>query len=164
MLEYLRVNIDPGHSRVDRGCPQVEQARSAGPDKDDPALDLFLRNFPGQHLPGGNICCLVEVAELEIHPSRTIRGHFDVADADVVEAGGLPESRLATRVRCLKHVGCCSLGNAKRFRCERRHESLIKPEHEGDTANNLIAIGHPVERADSACRILELWQGFGWPH
>ena len=91
-----------------------------------------------------------------IHPSRTIRRYFDVTDADVVEAGGLSERRLATRVRCLKQVARCSLGNAKRFRCERRHQSLIKPEHEGDMANNLIAIGHPVERADSACCILEL--------
>ena len=48
------------------------------------------------------------------------------------------------------------MSNAKRFRCERRHERFIEPEHEVDVANNLITIGHPVERADSACRILEL--------
>ena len=105
MLEYLGVNIDAGHSRFDRGCPQVEQARSASPDKNDPPLDVLLRNFPGQHLPGRNIRRLVELTEFEIHTPCTVRGHYDVADADVVEAGGLSKRRLATRVRCLKHVG-----------------------------------------------------------
>ena len=124
MLEQLRVNIDSGHSRVDRGCPQVEQARSAGPDQDDPALDVVLRDFPCQHLPGGNIGGLGEVAEFEIDAATGICWHFDVADADVVEAGGLSEGRLAARVRCFKHVGCRPLGNAKRFRCERRARRL----------------------------------------
>ena len=96
------------------------------------------------------------MAEFEINASAGIRGHFDVADADVIEAGGLPEGGLAAGVRCLEHVGGCPLGNAERFGCKRRHESLIEPEHEGDSANNLIAIGYPVERAESACRILEL--------
>src|SRR6266542_2182252 len=147
MLEYLGVNIDSGYGRVDRGGPQVEQARSAGPDKNDPPLDVLLRNFPGQHLPGGNVGCLVEVAELKIYASTCIRGDFDVADADVIKAGGLPESGFAAGVRCLEHVSGCALGNAKRFGCKGRHESVIEPEHEGDSANNLIAVGHPVERA-----------------
>jgi hypothetical protein len=35
---------------------------------------------------------------------------------------------------------------------------LIKPEHERDAANNLIAIGDPIEGTDATCRILELWK------
>src|SRR5262249_6339718 len=98
MLEHLQVNIDSWYRCIDWGRPQVEQARSAGPDQDDPALDVFLRDFSRQHLPGRNICCLVEVAEFEIHTSSSICRHFDVADADVVEACGLSKRRLATRV------------------------------------------------------------------
>ncbi len=156
MLEYLGVNIDPGQGRVEWGCPQVKQAGSAGSDKNDSSLDVLLRNFPGQYLPGGNIGCFGEMAEFEIHASTSIGGHCDVTDADVVEAGGLSERSLAAGVRCLNHVGRCPLGNTKRFGRERRHEGLIEPEHERDPANNLIAIGYPVERAESACRILEL--------
>ena len=98
MLDDLRVNIDSRHGRVDWGGPQVEQAGSAGADQNDPALDVLLRNFPRQHLPGGNVGGLVKVAEFEIHASPTIGRHFDIPDADVIEAGGLSESRLATRI------------------------------------------------------------------
>ena len=41
---------------------------------------------------------------------------------------------------------------------ERRHERIIEPEHQGDPANNLIAVGHPVKGADAMGRILELGQ------
>src|SRR5436190_22388788 len=98
MLDYLRVNVDSGHRRIHWGRPQVEQTRSAGADQNYLALDIFLRNLPGQHLGGRNIRCLVEVAELEIHPARAIGWHFNIADADVVEASGLAERRLTTRV------------------------------------------------------------------
>src|SRR5262245_1067277 len=98
MLEHLRMDINSGYSRVHWGCPQVEQARSAGADKDDAALDVFLRNFPSQHLPGRNVGCLIEVAEFEVYASSGICGYLDVTDADVVEACGLSESGLATRV------------------------------------------------------------------
>src|SRR5262245_3223319 len=101
--------------------------------------------------------------ELDIYRSRSICGHFDVTDTDVVEACGLPESRLAARIRRLKQIGCRPLGNAKRFRCERGHEKFIKPEHQCDPANNLIAIGYPVECTDSTCRIFELWKVVSGP-
>src|SRR5262245_9590668 len=149
MLEQLRVNIDSGYSCVDRSCPQVEQSGSAGPDKNDTTVDVFARNFPCQHLPGGDVRCLAEMAEFEIYAPASISGYFDVADADVIEARRLSERRLATRVRCLQHVGTCALGNAKRFCCERGHKCLVKPEHEREAANDLIAISYPVECTDS---------------
>ena len=93
---------------------------------------------------------------LRYTPPAAIRWHFDVADTNVVEACRLAKRRLATRVRCLKDVSRGPLGNAKGFRGEGGHESVIEPEHEGDTTNDLIAIGHPVERADSARCIIEL--------
>src|SRR5262245_34891507 len=98
MLEHLQVNVDSGHSRFDWGRPQVEQAGSAGADQNDPPLDLFLRDFARQYLPGGNIGRLIEAAEFEIHASSSIGRDFDVADAHVVEARGLSKRRLTTRV------------------------------------------------------------------
>src|SRR5260370_38859803 len=97
MLEHLGVNIDPRHRGIDRGCPQVEQTRSAGADKNDLSLDVVLRNLAGQHFPSRDILRLVVMAEFEKDPATTIGRHNDVADAAVVEAGGLAESRLATR-------------------------------------------------------------------
>ena len=48
--------------------------------------------------------------------------------------------------------------HAHGFCCERGHERVIKPKHERDAANDLVAIGYPVERADSVGCILELGQ------
>src|SRR5262249_32811544 len=100
---------------------------------------------------------------LEVNPAPSIGGYLDVADADVVEACGLSESRLATRVRCLEQVGRRPLGNSQRFRCERGHKRFIKAEQERDPAHNLIAISYPVECADSACCSLELGKVAGGP-
>src|SRR4029077_6329716 len=118
MLDYLGVNIDSRYRRIHWRCPQVEQARSARPNKNNLPLNFLLRNFPGQYLPCGNIGCLVEVAELEINPARALGWHVDIADANMVEAGRLSKRRLATRVRCLKHVSRGILSNAKGFRGE----------------------------------------------
>src|SRR5215831_21289264 len=98
MLDQLRVNVDSRYSCVERGRPQVEQSRCAGPDQDDSAFDVFPRNISGQHLPGRNVCCLIEVAEFEIYTSAGVCRHFDVAYTYVIKACRLSESRLATRV------------------------------------------------------------------
>ena len=55
------------------------------------------------------------------------------------------------------------MGDTKGFRGEGRHESFIEPEYEGDTTNNLIAIGDPVESANSARGIIELGKVSGNP-
>src|SRR5262249_26178736 len=98
MFEHLGVDIDSRHRGIDRSCPQVEQAGSAGADQNDPSFDIVWRSIAGKHLPGGNILRLVVVREFEKDPASTIGRHNDVADADVIEAGGLSKSRLATRV------------------------------------------------------------------
>src|SRR4029079_12572735 len=144
MVEHLPLDVDTGQSRVNWSGPQVEQAGSAGADQNDPTLDLLLCDLPGQYLPGRNVGCLGEVAEFEIHTTPAIGGDFDVPDANVVETCGLSERGLATRVRCLQHIGACPLGHAHGFCCERGHERVIKPKHECDPANDLVAIGYPV--------------------
>ena len=53
------------------------------------------------------------------------------------------------------------MGDAQGFRGKRRHERVIEPEHQGDPANNLIAIGHPVKGADTVGRRLERRQIWG---
>src|SRR5215472_5330683 len=98
VLEHLSVHIDPRHRRIDRGCPQVKQTRSTGADQNDLSLDVVLGHLTGQHLPSRNILRLIVMAEFKKHPASTIGRHNDVADADVVEAGGLAERGLATGV------------------------------------------------------------------
>src|SRR6516164_6678537 len=156
MLDDLGVNIDSGYSRIDRGGSQVKQTGSAGADQNDPALNLFLRNLAGEHLPGGNIGRLIEVPEFQVHPYRIIGGYFDFSDLNVVEACGLAEGRLATCVGRLKHEAACALGDAQGLSPKRRHEILIEPEQEGNPANDLIAISDPVEGANTVRCLLEL--------
>src|SRR5262249_27394762 len=98
MLEHLGVHIDPRYRGIDRGCPQVEQTRSAGADQNDFSLDVVGRNLAGQYFPSGDILRLVVMTEFEKDSATTIGRHNDVADADVVEAGGLAESGLTTGV------------------------------------------------------------------
>src|SRR6516165_568108 len=158
MLDDLGVNIDSGYSRIDGGGSQVKQTRSTGADQNDPALNLFLRNLAGEHLPGGDIGRLIEVPEFEVHASRIIGGYFDFPDLNVVEACGLAEGRLATGVGRLKHEAACALGDAKGLSPKRRHEILIEPEQESNPANDLIAISDPVKGANTVCGLLELWK------
>src|SRR5215472_12437665 len=47
------------------------------------------------------------------------------------------------------------------FRGERRHERLIEPEHQGDTANNLIAVGHPNFVGTHAGHVVVVLEGSG---
>src|SRR5262249_25779954 len=155
-LQYLGVNIDPGYGRIDRGGAQVEQARGAGPDKNDAALDVFLRNFSRQYLPGGNVGVFSEVAEFQKNPSASVRGDFNLTDADMVEAGSLTECGFTTGVRCFHYVGICALGDAERFRCKGGNERVTESKHQGDSAHDLIAIGDPVKSANAACSIFEL--------
>ena len=98
MFEHLGVHINSRHRGIDRGRPQIEQAGSTGADQNDASLDVVLRNLAGQHFPGRDILCLVVVAEFEKDPAGAISRHNDVADANVVEAGGLSKGGLATRV------------------------------------------------------------------
>src|SRR5262249_21322471 len=95
MFEHLGVNINSGYRGIDRGRPQVKQAGSAGADQNDPSLDVILRNLPGQPFPGGNIPRLVVVAEFEKNPAGTIGRYCDIADADMVQASGLPKGGFA---------------------------------------------------------------------
>src|SRR6516165_286510 len=96
--EALAVNIDPRHRGIDRSCPQIEQAGRAGADQNDLSVNIILRDLPGQDFPSGDILRLVLMAEFEIDPATSIGGYSDVADADVVNAAGLSEGGLATRV------------------------------------------------------------------
>ena len=53
------------------------------------------------------------------------------------------------------------MGDPQGFRRKRWHERVIEPEHQGDPADNLIAIGDPVEGPDAVSRLLERRQVWG---
>ena len=91
--------------------------------------------------------CLVDVPKLEIYPSGSVCRYRDVADANMVEAGGLAKRRLSTRIRGLKYVSRSTLGDTNSLRREcgdlERVYALFspKPLAAADVAERARAVG-----------------------
>jgi hypothetical protein len=110
---------------------------------------------PSSTAAGGNEGGRVRRAELEPDGAVRIGRELDVADLDVVEAGGAAERLLAARVRGLEDEGRGALRDAQGLGREARHELLADAEDEADAPHHLVAVGDPVERADAERRFVE---------
>ncbi len=149
VLERLRLDLDPGDRRVERGGAEIVEAGSAGPDQDDGAGDVVRIVGAVEDVRGGNESRRVGRPEAEPDRAVGVGRELDVADLDVVEAGGAAEGLLAARVRGLEDEGRGALRDAERFRREARHQLLADPEYQPDPAHHLVAVRHPVQRADA---------------
>ena len=157
----MRASSTPGHRGVERGRPEIEQARGTRADDQEPAIDLVLADLAVEHAPGREVALLFLVGEADPHLAVGFGRHLVIADTDLGDAGLLAEGGLAARAGGLHHIGRGALREPEHVSDERGIHFVADHHHHGHTADDLVMLRQPVERTGSRCVLLQLGQARG---
>src|SRR5215472_12637102 len=152
MLEDLSVNIDARRRGIERRRAQIEQARCTGSYQDNAPGDIVRSHLTREHFPGRNVGRRVDMTKLDVDSSVGVRWDLYVADLDVIDARIATKRCLAAGIGRLHDISACALGYTQHFRGERRYVLIADPVKQEYATDNLVAVGQPVNRADSMCR------------
>ena len=78
-FNHLCVDVDPGYAGVERRCSEIKESSCARSNENDPPVDIFARDLPGEHFPRGNILGLIEMAKFQIETATGVGRGLDLS-------------------------------------------------------------------------------------